>query len=74
MFTSVMLTSMAQMPGWMHLVARANAVSWAVTAARSAMLGTDTHTVVSSLAALLVLAIVAERMALVALARYQRSL
>ena len=74
MFTSVMLTSAAQMPVWMRRVAGANPVNWAVEAARSAMLGTDWASVIVHLGALAVLVVAMETFALVALGRYQRSL
>jgi ABC-2 type transport system permease protein len=74
MFTSVMLTSAAQMPTWMQRVASANPVNWAVEAARSAMLGTDWASVSLHLAALAALVVTMEALALAALSRYQRSL
>jgi ABC-2 type transport system permease protein len=74
MFTSVMLTSAAQMPPWMQRVASANPVNWAVEAARSAMLGTDWTSVFVHLGALAALAAVTETLALAALGRYQHSL
>jgi ABC-2 type transport system permease protein len=73
MFTSVMLTSAAQMPPWMQRVASANPVNWAVEAARSAMLGTDWTSVLVHLGALAALAAVTETLALAALGRYQHS-
>lgn len=74
MFTSVMLTSAAQMPPWMRRVAGANPVNWAVEAARSAMLGTNWASVIVHLGALAALAVATEGFVLVALNRYQRSL
>jgi ABC-2 type transport system permease protein len=74
MFLSATLTTTAQMPGWMQLVAGANPVNWAVEAARSAMLGVDWELILLRLAALAVLAVVTESLALVALGRYRRSL
>lgn len=74
MFTSVILTSVAQMPGWMRKVSDANPVNWAVEAARSAMLGTGWGSVVVHLGALCALAVAMEALALLALRRYQRSL
>jgi ABC-2 type transport system permease protein len=74
MFTSVMLTSAAEMPAWMQRVATANPVNWAVEAARFAMLGRDWASVIAHLGALAVLVVVTEAFALVALGRYQRSL
>jgi ABC-2 type transport system permease protein len=74
MFTSVMLTSKAQMPAWMQTVAAVNPVNWAVEAARSAMLGRDWSSVLAHLAALAGLAVITETFALLALRRYQRSL
>lgn len=74
MFTSVMLTSAAQMPPWMQQVAGANPVNWAVQAARSAMLDTGWTSVIVHLGALATLAVAMESFALLALRRYQRSL
>lgn len=74
MFTSVMLTSAAQMPEWMQQVASVNPVNWAVEAARSAMLGTDWPSVLAHLVALAALVVATEALALMALSRYQRSL
>lgn len=74
MFTSVMLTSSAQMPAWMQRVASMNPVNWAVAAARSAMLGAEWASVVVHLAALVALVAVTEALALFALDRYRRSL
>jgi ABC-2 type transport system permease protein len=73
-FTSVMLTSAAQMPAWMRRVASANPVNWAVESARSAMLGRDWASVAGHLGELAALVITMEALALVALGRYQRSL
>jgi ABC-2 type transport system permease protein len=74
MFTSVMLTSAAQMPHWMQRLASVNPVNWAVEAARSAMLGTDWASVIVHLGALAALVVATEALALAALGRYQRSL
>jgi ABC-2 type transport system permease protein len=74
MFTSVMLTAAAQMPAWIRRVATANPVNWAVEAARSAMLGTDWSSVMVHLGGLAALVVAMEAFALLALARYRRSL
>lgn len=74
MFTSVMLTSAAQMPSWMQRLASVNPVNWAVESARSAMLGTDWSSVIVHLGALAVLVVAMEAFALMALSNYQRSL
>lgn len=74
MFTSTMLTSAAQLPEWMRLVAGANPVNWAVEAARGGMQGNGWTAVIIHLGALAALVVVAESLALLALARYRRSL
>lgn len=74
MFTSVMLTSAAQMPHWMQRLANMNPVNWAVQAARSAMLDTNWSSVVVHIGELAVLVVAMEAIALVALNKYQRAL
>lgn len=74
MFTSAMLTTSSQMPPWMRQLASANPVNWAVSVARSGMLGTDWGSSVIQLGGLVALVVIAEAFALLALARYVRSL
>jgi ABC-2 type transport system permease protein len=74
MFTSVMLTSSAQMPPWMRRLASVNPVNWAVESARSAMLGTNWGSTLVHLGELTVLVVAMEAAALIALNKYQRAL
>ena len=74
MFLSATLTTTAQMPAWMQQVAGANPVNWAVEATRSAMLDIDWDFILVRIAGLTLLAVTTETLALIALARYRRSL
>jgi len=74
-FLSATLISESLMPPWMRLLAGANPVNWAVTAAREATLPhTDWSTVATRLGLLLLAAAMTLTMALAALRNYRASL